>query len=309
MRIPLATLAVAAVTASGLVLPALAQPAPASAAVGVQAAAVPKRTDGLKGKTVYFIHGFQISTGNPEANCKQWDKMKKAYTGLGAKVVTVAYYKKDKNCSTRVSSWENGASIKTMAKSLAKNIYDKYTSKGKSVDVVGHSMGGLIVRAAITGVQRKEAGFPSKLYIEDVVTMGTPHLGVNKAKASLCRLLVCREMSEGSSFLKWLGKTKNPQSAQGTDWTLIGSNKDGVVAEKSATSQTGSKAGWMSAGHKIVYQDSAGVGHSEYYSLNKGTYSLKYWNFTNPKWVPQSAGVGLNPVLAARRGNHFWRSW
>jgi hypothetical protein len=235
----------------------------------------------------------------------------KLYTGRGARgpQPTVAYYTADKNCNTRIGKFgSRGQNLGTIGKALAWDIYNRYTSKGKSVDVVAHSMGGLIIRAALTGVQKKAKGYPSKLYVEDVVTLSTPHNG--SAKAKYCAILgfgECTQMKPGSSFLKWL--SANPVSGPGTDWTLIGAKDDTTVSWTSAVS-TGTphaKAGWIGAGHKVVFAKGQGLTHSQIYKKTTGSYHLQYWNFYNPQWITQTAGA--SPVQVARNANYFWHDW
>ena len=58
-----------------------------------------------------------------------------------------------------------------------------YTNKGKPVDIVGHSMGGLIARVALLGSAQGWEGFPPKLNVDNVVTLSTPHQGVANPSA------------------------------------------------------------------------------------------------------------------------------
>jgi hypothetical protein len=50
---------------------------------------------------------------------------------------------------------------------------------GRTVDVVGYSMGGLIIRGAITGTRNPPSGqgWPPYIYAEDVRRLATPHDG------------------------------------------------------------------------------------------------------------------------------------
>ena len=321
MRRHLAVLASAASVAAGLALatPATAAPAPAvptpaapagadsmvGAAVAALAAKPPKRADGLA-EPIYWVHGVDMK-GVASADCKQWTDAINRYRGLGAKGPqhTVAFYTKDKNCNTDLGNFINkSGNIDDIGKALAWNIYNRYTKKNKSVDAVGHSMGGLIIRAAITGVQKKLKGWPPRLYVEDVVTLSTPHTG-----ASLARLCggQCNDMAPGSSFLKWL--SKDPQSTQGTDWTLIGAHDDDVVSWKSATSDNKKSAGGMSAGHKVVFGSGQGIEHGSIYKKTSRApvYKLRYWNFHQNKWISQTKGA--SPVIVARNANYHWRTW
>ncbi len=45
------------------------------------------------------------------------------------------------------------------------------------VDVVGHSMGGLIVRGAVYGSSASQAGFSQPLMVEEAVMLAAPHDG------------------------------------------------------------------------------------------------------------------------------------
>jgi pimeloyl-ACP methyl ester carboxylesterase len=98
------------------------------------------------------------------------------------------------------------------------------------VDVVAHSMGGLIVRFALG----KQSGQWPVLNIEDVVTLGSPHGGVNFA--SWTGTLQGTQMEPDSSFIGWLAQyAPNPQGSGGTEWTVVGSAGDFIVPRVSAT--------------------------------------------------------------------------
>lgn len=296
--------------------PAVAAPAPAKAAVVKAAAAVkvPKRNDGLN-EPIYFVHGIQVPKNplklSPSADCNEWAPAIKRYKQLGATsthLITVAYYKNDKNCNLRIGNFSNKqANLNDIARALANNIYNNFTKNGVSVDLVGHSMGGLIIRAAITGVQKHWAGFPPRLYVEDAVTFSTPHTGAGFAKLCAKVLGECKQMAPGSAFLKSLNS--NPQSTQGTDWTLIGSKDDKVVNWTSAlsTGTPNKEAGWISAGHKVVFAKGQGLGHSDIYKKTTGSYNSTYWNFYTNKWITQKKGAA--PVVVARNADYYWRLW
>jgi hypothetical protein len=134
-------------------------------------------------------------------------------------------------------------------------IYDHFTTNGQAVDVVGHSMGGLIARYAVAGVANGDPDFPPSLLVEDALTMGTPHDGTGWAWG--CGWVECVEMRPGSSFLGWLASNApNPQGTGGTDWTVMGSEDDGIVSASSAVA--------MGAGHKVVYYWWMGIDHVDY---------------------------------------------
>lgn len=308
MRNQLAVLATALAVGAGLAVaaPATAAPATAQAAAvpaRAQAAAVPRRNDGLT-EPIYWVHGIDRSS-SPSWDCRAWSAAIARYRALGARGTqhTVAYYTRDRNCNTRIGKFGNRANtVREIGRLLAWDIYNRYTRRNVSVDAVGHSMGGLIIRAAITGVQKRTRGFPPRLYLEDAVTISSPHTGAGWAR--LCGG-ACVDMRPGSAFLRWLNK--NPQSTQGTDWTLIGAIDDNVVDWHAAVSTNTRAAGFLSAGHKVVFLGRQGLGHSVIYKKTSGAYKSRYWNFYQNRWIVQNRGA--SPIVVARNANFYWRLW
>lgn len=134
--------------------------------------------------------------------------------------------------------------IRDVAYHLAWQIYRRYSSRGVAVDVVAHSMGGLIVRWMLYRVQAGDAGFPRRLLVHDAVAIATPNGGA--PFAAFCGNVECREMAPGSDFLRELAAAApDPQGTGGTDWTLIASDADPIVGAASATSMPGV--------HRVVY--------------------------------------------------------
>lgn len=239
------------------------------------------RTDD-RSKPVVYVHGFD-ATFSPGYDCHAyWDAMADTLEGMGHtdERVTVAYYALDYNCtydsahhgshSTHHAGGHSGGShtrntsIRHLGYHLAWMIYDHFTSVGKAVDVVGHSMGGLISRYAVAATARGEAGFPPSLLVEDVVTLGTPHAGSDWSWG--CAYTECVEMRPGSSFLGWLAtNATDPQATGGTDWTVVGSEDDGIVPATSAVS--------MAARHKVQYRWYEGIDHIDYI--------IDTWNFSD----------------------------
>jgi len=221
--------------------------------------------------TVLMLHGYHQ---NGTMNCGGWwDGAKDAYRAIGyssTQLVTLKYYNGDTNCNADIRRpfdpvIDANTSIATIGAILAWYIYDKYSRWGKSVDVVAHSMGGLIIRTAITGTAHPTSapfnsyGWPPYLYVRDVSTLGTPHEGgfLNTAIGCVSAVdnLQCREMVEGNYFIQnWIKPYGNPQAwwyngRGGTDWTLIGSNGDGTVLNGSSLEFHSSAI----VGHKFLY--------------------------------------------------------
>ncbi|WP_197287836.1 PGAP1-like alpha/beta domain-containing protein [Streptomyces apocyni] len=261
-----------------------------------QAASTPSRNNS-KNEDVLLVHGYD-PVWAAKFDCK--DYFKDVITGLKkanwkGKIRGVAFYKDDWNCDFRISKGSRDTGLKTLGKALANKIYKDYTSKGKSVDLVGHSMGGLIIQAALTGVAKKESGFPKKLFVEDVVTLGTPHAGTNWGWGHSYQQT--KDMRKKSSLIKWL--RNNPQSTQGTDWTAIGSNSDAIVSETSAT------AGGFK--HWVRYDNLKGVDdHAALKKVRTGTYKMQYRNSPSKasSWKKRNS-----PVVWTASSLYYHSSW
>ena len=231
--------------------------------------------------------------------------MRRALTqwGHSGNLIAIAYYRDDRSCDASISdhgshfrghggrsehyvartvvgrgdnahvkedlSHSSNTDIRHLGYHLAWYIWDEFTSKRQTVDVVAHSMGGLLIRYALAQTQRRESDFPPYLLVQDVVTMGTPHGGA-RAYSRLCtRNDQCSQMLAGSAFLKWLEERAwNPQSRGGTDWSTFGSDRDLVVAPDRAAATDRDRDPvnqYMGSCHKVWYRGSA-IGHSDYMS-------------------------------------------
>ncbi len=248
--------ALALVLLAGLTL----GPAPARAGSGDPDRSVP----------VLFVHGLE-PFGFGYSCTVYWQPMRDAFQGYGWSnaLTDLKYYAEDTDCADDLDhdgshnrhlghdnpfklnynhSWLDTSShgsetpIEHLGYHLAWFVYDHYSRFGQTVDLVGHSMGGLIIRYALTMEERHDADFPPVLYVSQAVTLETPHGGADLSV--LCGLArQCLEMVPGSAFLGKLGS--NPQGTGGTEWTVIGSAFDPLVPSASATA--------MRAAHRIVY--------------------------------------------------------
>ena len=97
----------------------------------------------------------------------------------------------------------SGPSIESMAVAL-KNTLDAQV-KGGRIDLVGHSLGGLIARVyvqALGGHRR----------VDRLVTIGTPHHGSHAAWWAPTRFV--RQLAPGGPFLTWLNDLPWPEEVQ-----------------------------------------------------------------------------------------------
>ena len=190
-----------------------------------------------KDRPIIFIHGWSaFGNGN---NCQSsFGSLKSSLRSAGftGPMVTIQFYDSDTNCDVDLADWgsiSNSTSWRDLSKAFSTYVYETYTKKGIAVDVVGHSMGGLIARGAVRGSQAKESGFSGPLKIEDAVTLAAPHEGA-AWYSNGCLWGQCAGLKPGSSDLTWLKQNGNPQGADGTDWTVFGSTNDDVVPDSSA---------------------------------------------------------------------------
>jgi hypothetical protein len=260
---------------------------------------------------VYFVPGHTSAVGHDCQN-GYWGEAMAAMGSWGwssSRFHTVGFYLYDQNCNTQLGRWDRGVGLDEIGRILAWDIYNRYSSRGISVDIMAHSMGGLIAQAAVFGVQQGQwegNGWPPYLYVEDVVTLSTPHGGTPYGtNVVFCGTVTqCVQMREGSDFLNWVGQ--NPQSQQGTDWTLIGAEDDDIVTVDSAIA--------MSAGHKVKYpacppwESCIRFEHSMIHKITSGSVQQVYWNYYDPDWW-YSTGSGAVSVRSARNALYYWNSW
>ena len=191
------------------------------------------------------------------------------YTGA---FVTIAYYRYDTGCTaslggdgshTRHYATGHDATgghtgqtdIRHLGYHLAWFIYDHYSKAGVAVDVVGHSMGPLLIQYALAQVARHHPDFPPRLLVEDVVSLAGPYTGA-RSIINTCPTRQCSQMRHGSTFLAWLRTyAANPQGEGGTDWTAISSVDDEYVSSGSGVA--------MGACHKLTYLTTSNVRHAD----------------------------------------------
>jgi hypothetical protein len=212
-----------------------------------------------RNRTVLLVHGFSPSS-TPSTDCSStWGQTISQLQGMGftGPFVTIGFYNADTNCNVQLhnyGSYSDGDSWKSVAKAFSWYVHDTYGTN--PVDVIGYSMGGLVVRGGLYGAQSGASGFSPAINLADVVTMGTPHQGANWY-VNFCPIIgwtSCAAMAPGSTDLNWLNQNGNPQGTQGTTWTNIGSNNDEVVPASSATSMS------IPLDHKVIFNSISHTG-------------------------------------------------
>jgi pimeloyl-ACP methyl ester carboxylesterase len=154
--------------------------------------------------------------------------------------------------------------INNLAYHLAWFIYWNFTVKNQTVHLIGHSLGGLMIRSALYE-QPRQSVFPPKLLVESAVTIGAPYLG---ASVTTPLNQQGREMRGRSDYLNSRNTVGRPQGAGGTEWLTIGSSRDSAVSQQSATNMC------CSGMHKVVYDPGLSgdaPDHTQYFDDTWGT--------------------------------------
>ncbi|NWF27340.1 hypothetical protein HW130_13840 [Streptomyces sp. PKU-EA00015] len=283
-----------ATTAAGAVTPS---DATTTGRSGIGASAPPRENSTLR--PVFFIKGY-----TPGDKCgDKWKSAVKLFNKSKWKgeLHRVGFYgTDDAGCDVRIDPGGQGTadtSLKDLGRELAWKIHTMYSSKGQTVDLVGHSMGGLIARAAVAGYEQGDPTWPDTLFVEDVVTLGTPHKGVRAAHCVINRQ--CQEMYPDSTFRRWLG-TELPQAQGGTDWTLIGSNADWSVSAGNAAPTD------VWAQHLVRYSERSNIDHSALRTHRTGVYPLRYTN-NGGAWGSLTRGAA--PLRATMNALYWHRQW
>ncbi len=220
-------------------------------------------------RQLLFVHGYGDADTGKDCNGNTFKNALRYYQDAAGRsresMTTIGYYRGD-DCDVAIGAHGNDAPIQDIARDLARYI----AGTGKPVDVIAHSMGGLIARVALLGSAEGWEGFPAKLDVANVVTLSTPHQGLAKGSDKDEQT---RQMSAGSGFLKRLHESR----LSGADWTLIGSHEDGTVKHDSAI-DNGEHAD-QKLGYGANGQDAGEVDHTGIRELHGSSrYDLTYWH-------------------------------
>ncbi|MFQ5915177.1 MAG: esterase/lipase family protein [Nitrospinota bacterium] len=162
--------------------------------------------------------------------------------GLTLGVLALSLRRMGRSKVTMPTFGPSTAAIRHYAEQLTEHIREVLRDTGaEAVDIVGHSMGGLVARACVAQAQRSG---DSSLRVAHLITLGTPHKGVDMWVFTWgdCGL----DLKTGSPFLRWLGEDPRDVKA-----TVIYSPFDAMVLEESAS-------GWNAPRVRKVHLDGAG---------------------------------------------------
>ena len=216
-----------------------------------------------KGNVTLFVHGFgagnigwnptdgTLTLANAVDCSGYWGDLpslmrQRGYTG---QFIFVAWYQNASNCDVNLHNWgkyDETRSWVDVGAALSQYIYQNFTSKGIPVDIVSHSMGGMVTRSAIYGASGKAPSFcylticdtwSPPIDVGTAVTAGSPHAGSNTSIVNVCANLasnqqICKETLPHSNSETWINgmdshhnvirpEARYPQGKFGTQWINI----------------------------------------------------------------------------------------
>lgn len=199
---------------------------------------------------------YSLNLPDPSTG-QRWDPLVKGTYACSQTIVP--YFGGDYNPSSNGTYNEH---IGRLACKLAWLIWDKFTSQGKPVVIVAHSMGGLIVRDALYLTSKKPeitALYPDHLLVPAVVTLASPHIGLADWKTTIFEWTcagsnnnTCNQptyMSTGSTN-DWLNDLvsngANPQGTGGTKWQTQALIRSQRVIDGDPIKGCGGQSAWGS---------------------------------------------------------------
>lgn len=263
----------------------------------------PQPPDPHTGNTVYFVHGYDASGG---LDCAEyWGNALDEFNtnGWNGPIRTVGFYADDTNCDVTVKRDKEVSTdvrITRIAANFANFIYEHNTKKGEPVDVVAHSMGGIITRVALLGSAKGWPGFPpDNIRVGNVVTLGTPHGGLHCDFTPDCADDQLKDQSPGSHLIEILHAPQNQLDqdwSRDTDWQFIGSDEDGIVDGDSGTYE----GFYADQKHRYLRGGAEPVTHDAVHNATEGGFRVRSWD-------PRSDSVRVrdnapSPLALAYRG-------
>ena len=210
---------------------------------------------GLPGKLptapVLLVHGYNAaSCPGADVTHAQWGSVYLALTKAGWRgpILPVSYYECDHDgvditgygrtvpagataavtAGTPRVHYDQNTSIDQIAQDLGWFVYHSYGRTGTAVDLVGISMGGLIIRDLLYRVSEHDPRFPPRVVVTRAVTFSTPYRGYGgTGTSSICPVVTteCVQFAVGSTFISMLtADAKPPQGDGGTSWAAAGSS-------------------------------------------------------------------------------------
>lgn len=231
---------------------------------------------------VYFVHGYADNNGK---DCRQYwrDAMDEfSDNDWDGPLRTVGFYVDDSHCDVTVGTGQATVETKInrLAADLAHYVHQHNTRHDQAVDLVGHSMGGILSRVAVLGSARGWPGFPdAKLRVDDVVTLDSPHGGVrcNDARQECPDNPQWQETDPDSPFMNMLHAPENrldQEWARDTEWSFIGSDEDRTVPGDSGID----KGFYADNKFRYLQGSEPNLTHTAVPTVTSGDFNLRAWH-------------------------------
>ncbi len=262
--------------------------------------------------SVVFVHGMNGKTSEPNGgndgfNCSAWwgDAMTLLASHGYKDFRTIQFYTGDANCTANLLDPQyskpcadyqanagpegtNNESLYHVSCKLAHFLSQEFGKSNSKVALIGHCMGGIIIRETMYQMQIDAGndGLPATIgHVTDAITLNTPHSGIiSLDNAPGISALVCGGCNQaqelersGTLMSNLINHGQNPQTSGGfTSWTVIGSECDEVLPKADPTLSGGTgvaSAIDMHASHAVMYSQDGRTTGSTCYSHAAITYA------------------------------------
>jgi|GEM_PF-3070698 len=165
---------------------------------------------------------------------------------------------------------------------LAWYIFDNYTQYGEPVNILAHSMGGLLTRYALGATAAHAAHFPQVLWVNNVVTVATPHGGVGElyhlwasqqSNFNGVELDMMDPTNSSYTFMSTIAGYQKPQGFLGTRWALVGASDAAYLLGGDGGNAT---SYWASPLAPITYDDGDGTVSTASQMAMTADYKIEY---------------------------------
>lgn len=205
------------------------------------------RSTDCNGYWATWRQALPISTGIPVATVGLYSNTSNC-TGYLAKMTRADFGPSNEHAHFGDSIYgfqytDNEVNIEHLGYRLAWWIYRNYSAQGKTVNIVGHSMGGLISRYAVGMTSRRHPDFPPFLYVNTLVTVSSPH---NGSPISLCGpplRFQCQQMLPNSAFLNALNNQADFGNSGIPNRLFVNAKGDPAASERTSLVGTSVKYG------------------------------------------------------------------
>ena len=128
---------------------------------------------------------------------------------------------------------DTSTDVRRFSYELAWYLWNTFGAKGKPVDVVGHSMGGIIITYALQRIAAHDPDYPTSLTVRSVTTFSAPYAGVSQSLCAQDTTTECTQLLAGSSLINQITATGAVTLGSKTVWTAVASEGADAIPSKS----------------------------------------------------------------------------